>query len=150
MAEGGALRASRADPAGTILAFDFGTRRIGVAVGDPATRIAHALETIDTRGPDRGFGRIGALIQEWHPARLLVGRPASDGEAHETDAKCRRFANQLRGRFGLPVDFSDERLSSWEAEAQLRDAGVSARRARPKLDAAAARVILQTYLDAAA
>lgn len=134
---------------GTILAFDFGIKRIGVAVGESMLKQAHALTTIQGEANAERFAAIGKLIEEWQPARLIVGLPLSlDGEAHEMTARCRRFANQLHGRFGLPVEFADERLSSAEAEERLREAGRSAREAKPQLDAVAAQIILEGYFDA--
>ena len=99
-------------PDGTVLAFDFGTRRIGVAVGEAMLKNARPLTTIDAAANDARFAAIGRLIAEWQPARLVVGLPlALDGSAHEMTARSRRFANQLHGRFGLPVALVDERLS---------------------------------------
>lgn len=132
----------------TILAFDFGLRRIGVAVGNSETRLAQALTTIDAEDKARRFAAIAALIAEWRPARLVVGLPlALDGAEHELTRRCRRFAQQLHGRFGLPVDFADERLSSVEAEVSLRKAGLDWRQRRQTIDAAAAQTILQHYFD---
>ena len=101
----------------TVLAFDFGTRRVGVAVGNSLTGGARALEVIDEEAADRRFGRIGHLIAEWGPQRLVVGRPTlEDGTPGPTTAKAERFARQLHGRFGLPVATVDERFSSLEAQ----------------------------------
>jgi putative Holliday junction resolvase len=132
----------------TILAFDFGLRRIGVAVGNSETRLAQALTTIDAEDNARRFAAIEALIAEWHPARLVVGLPlALDGAEHELTRRCRRFAQQLHGRFGLPVHFADERLSSVEAEVSLRETGLDWRQRRQRIDAVAAQTILQHYFD---
>jgi putative Holliday junction resolvase len=133
---------------GTLLAFDFGTKRIGVAVGDRETRLAHPLETIAEEANAPRFARIQALIGEWRPAALVVGLPLSlDGEEHEMTQRCRRFANQLHGRFGLPVALVDERLSSAAAEARLGEAGVYGKARKAALDSVAAQEILQDYLD---
>lgn len=135
--------------AGTVLGFDFGTRRIGVAVGEPALRHAHALLVIDEEANVRRFERIGQLIKEWQPARLVVGLPVHlDGTAHDLTARARRFGNQLHGRFGLPVDFADERLTSVDAEARLRDVGLDARSSKTHVDALAAQLILEGYFNA--
>jgi putative Holliday junction resolvase len=134
---------------GTVLAFDFGIKRIGVAVGELMLKQAHALTTIHGEANAERFAAIGKLVDEWQPVRLVVGLPLSlDGEAHEMTARCRRFANQLHGRFGLPVEFADERLSSADAEDRLRQAGRSAREAKSQLDAVAAQIILEGYFDA--
>ena len=133
----------------TILAFDFGEKRIGVAVGESLIGSARALATIAEAASEARFAAIGRLIGHWQPARLVVGLPRNDGTAeHAMGARCRRFANQLHGRFGLPVFTADERLSSVAAEAALSAAGRTHWRERKAvLDAAAARIILQTFLD---
>lgn len=133
---------------GTVLAFDFGAKRIGIAVGEWQTRQAHPLTTIEAEVVTERFAAIGALIREWRPAHLVVGRPtALDGTAHAMTARCQRFAQQLRGRFGLDVDYADERLSSFEAQERLLASGHDTRRARKHLDAVAAQLILQNYFD---
>ncbi|WP_300319078.1 Holliday junction resolvase RuvX [Accumulibacter sp.] len=135
-------------PSGTVLAFDFGEKRIGVAVGDWQLRQAHPLTIIRGEGNSARFAAIAALIQEWRPSTLVVGRPlALDGTAHAMTARCQRFANQLRGRFALSVDHADERLSSIEAQERLRAAGHRSHGARKHLDAVAAQLILQDYFD---
>lgn len=133
---------------GTLLAFDFGTKRIGVAVGDRETRLAHPLETIAEEASVPRFARIQALIGEWRPAALVVGLPLTlDGAEHDMTRRCRRFANQLHGRFGLPVTLVDERLSSAAAESRLGEAGVYGMQRKAALDSVAAQEILQDYLD---
>lgn len=135
-------------PDEVVLAFDFGTQRIGVAVGATMLRNARPLTTISAEANAVRFEAIGKLIAQWQPARLVVGLPlALDGGEHAMTARCRRFANQLHGRFKLPVEFADERLSSAEAEARLRAGGADLRRNKPAIDAAAAAIILQTYFD---
>lgn len=131
---------------GTLLAFDFGVKRIGVAVGELELAQAHPLTTIRGERNDRRFAEIAALIDEWRPVRLVVGLPVSlDGAPHAMSARCVRFANQLRGRFGLAVDHAEERLSSREAEERLRESGYNARGAKERLDTLAAQIILQSY-----
>jgi putative Holliday junction resolvase len=121
-----------------LLAFDFGTRRIGVAVGNTLLRTAQPLRSLQGQG-DARFVQIAALIDEWRPAALVVGLPLHpDGQAHEVTSQARRFGRRLHGRFGLPVHWVDERYSSVDAEA----------RGAPDVDAAAACVILQQFLDA--
>lgn len=133
---------------GTVLAFDFGEKRIGVAVGDLHVRIAHPLLVIDAEDNATRFERIGALIAEWRPARLVVGLPLHpDGAEHELSRLARRFAHRLEGRFGLAVSLVDERLTSIAAEARLREAGASVRRRKERIDAAAAGEILQSWLE---
>ena len=133
-------------PGGTLLAFDFGEKRIGVAVGESALAQAHPLTTIRSATKVERFAAIAALIAEWRPAGLVVGLPLTlDGEAHAMTARCRRFANQLRGRFGLPVAYAEERFSSIEAEERLYASGHDARSARAHIDAIAAQIILQNH-----
>jgi putative Holliday junction resolvase len=130
----------------TLLAFDFGEKRIGVAVGDSVVGIAHPLATISGEKNEERFGAIAALIAEWKPARLVVGLPLhTDGTPHAMTSQCRRFARRLEGRFGLPVTLVDERLTSAAAEVALREAGVRGRKQKPVLDQVAAQQILQTY-----
>lgn len=120
-----------------VLAFDFGTRRIGVALGNSVTRSARALDVIDSRERVR-WPAIAALVAAWQPQRFVVGLPRHpDGTEHEMSRRCERFARQLSGRYGLPASMVDERYSS----AVLEDAGGT--------DAHAAAVILQQWFDAA-
>ena len=102
-------------------------------------------------GAGVGFAQpaaIAALIDEWRPLSLVVGLPlATDGSEHAMSARCMRFANQLRGRFGLPVDYAEERLTSVEAEQRLREGGHSIKSAREQIDSVAAQIILQCYFD---
>jgi putative Holliday junction resolvase len=132
----------------TLLAFDFGTRRIGVAVGNTLVGAARPLLTIDDESNAARFATIAGLIAEWQPAALVVGRPVhADGTEHEMTARAERFARQLEGRFGLPVARVDERYSTEVALANLAEAGIRGRDRRVAKDAAAAQVILQSYLD---
>jgi putative Holliday junction resolvase len=133
---------------GSVLAFDFGLKRIGVAVGDWETRTAHPLETIAEEANDPRFARIADLIAEWRPVEFVVGLPMSlEGEEHELSKRCRRFANQLHGRFGLPAHLVDERLTSVEAESRLREMGRSVRNNKSAVDSLAAQEILQDYFS---
>lgn len=135
-------------PHGTVLAFDFGEKRIGVAVGEFALAQAHPLTTICGEANAGRFSAIAALIEEWKPVSLVVGLPvALDGTAHAMTARCIRFANQLRGRFGLTVDYAEERLSSIEAEERLRESGYNARCSKENIDALAAQIILQCFFE---
>lgn len=133
---------------GTVLAFDFGEKRIGVAVGEWLLAQAHPLTTIRSEVNIERFAAIEALIAEWQPTSLVVGLPvAMDGTAHAMTARCTRFANQLRGRFGLPVEYAEERLSSVEAEERLRESGHNAKSAKAYVDALAAQIILQCFFE---
>ncbi|BAK75302.1 holliday junction resolvase YqgF [Pseudogulbenkiania sp. NH8B] len=135
-------------PEGTTLAFDFGERRIGVAMGETLLGIAHPLTTIDTEITEQRFAAIGKLIEEWRPAQLVVGLPVhADGTEHDLTRLSRRFANRLKGRFGLPVWLVDERHTSLIAESLLNEAGVRGRKQKPALDQVAAQAILQTWFE---
>lgn len=134
----------------TILAFDFGLRRIGVAVGQSVTGSASPAGIIanGASGPD--WQRIGQLIDEWRPARLVVGMPAAaDGSPTAMAANVEIFIDAL-GRFGLPVNTVDERYSSIEAEQRLireRQLGLRGRIGREAIDAAAAVLIAERWLQ---
>lgn len=131
---------------GTILAFDFGERRIGVAVGESLLGVAHPLTTIASERPAARFEAIAALVAEWRPVALVVGLPLHmDDTEHEMTVRARRFARQLAGRFRLPVEMVDERLTTHEAVSLLHEAGVNSRRQKPVRDQVAAQQILQAF-----
>jgi putative Holliday junction resolvase len=133
---------------GTVLAFDFGEKRIGVAVGDFELCLAHPLDTIHAGSNEARFARIAQLIEEWHPVRFVVGLPTRlDGTEHELTRLAKKFAQRLEGRFARPVSLIDERLSSVEASGRLRESGVTGRRQKPHVDAVAAQTILQSFFD---
>jgi putative Holliday junction resolvase len=120
----------------TFLSFDFGLKRVGVATGNTVLRQAQPLQTVAAEG-DARFAAIGALVRQWQPDALVVGVPFHpDGAPHDNTARARRFARQLRGRYGLPVHEVDERYTTTEARA----AGAA------DLDAASAALILEQFL----
>jgi len=126
----------------TLLAFDVGVKRIGVAMGNTLMRDARPLEIIPAGTRDERFARIAALLKEWQPQRIVVGLSlAADGGEQPMTVQCRRFANQIYGRFGLPVVLVDERYSSMIAQSQRK-----LKRGEGD-DALAAAVILQRYFD---
>jgi putative Holliday junction resolvase len=134
--------------AGTVIAFDFGAQRIGAAVGDTSVGIAHPLTTITAEDKKTRYVAIAELIHEWRPALLVVGLPLHmDGTEHEVTRLARKFARELGGRFDLPVQLVDERLSSDAAEMSLADAGVASHKRKPVVDQVAALHILQAFLD---
>lgn len=134
---------------GAVLAFDFGEKRIGVAVGDMSIGIAHPLETIDSESNEVRFAAIAAMIAEWKPTQLVVGLPMyMDGTEHEMTRLSRKFARRLEGRFGLPAVMVDERLTSAEASQSLNEIGIRGRNQKVMLDQVAAQTILQSYFDA--
>lgn len=121
-----------------VMAFDYGTRRIGVAVGNSMTKLGQPVKTISEPNTEVRFKAIEALILEWQPQRLVVGLPCHpDGAEHEMSQKARRFGNQLYGRFQLPVDWVDERYTSavLEGDPDMRD----------NLDAQSAALIVEQY-----
>lgn len=123
------------ETARTVLAFDFGTKRIGVAVGETELGTAHPLPGIAAPG----FAAIEKLVREWHPSTLVVGLPVAEHGEHALAKRVQRFARQLAGRFRLPVETVDERYTSVEAERLLRGA-----KHKP-VDSVAAQLILEQY-----
>jgi putative Holliday junction resolvase len=135
-------------PDGTVLAFDFGEKRIGVATGETLLGSAHPLTVIRAESNDDRFAAIGKLIAEWRPVQLVVGLPThADGTPHQTTRLAQKFAERLKRRYHLPVAFADEHLTSVDAAARLRETGRDSRAARPLLDAIAAQLILQTWFE---
>ena len=140
--------ASRLAPHGTVLAFDFGERRIGAAVGETAVGIAHPLTTLHAADKQRRYAAIDALITEWKPVLLVVGLPAHmDGAEHAVSRLARKFAGELARRYALPVELIDERLTSAAAESSLGESGMAAHKRKAVVDAVAAQHILQDFLD---
>ncbi len=124
----------------TAMAFDYGMRRVGVAVGNSVTKAGEPLLTIAAPNLDALFKEIEILLAEWQPSQLVVGRPTHpDGAPHEMTAKAVRFGNQLHGRFQVPVAWVDERYTSavLEGSTQMRD----------NLDAHSAALILEQYFS---
>lgn len=125
----------------TLLAFDYGLKKIGVAIGNTLTRQARPLQVLRPGTRDQRFQAIGALLAQWQPDRVVVGLPlTTDGGEQYASVRCRRFANQLHGRYGVTVELVDERGTSVEAQGLLGN--------NQDDDAVAAALILQRYLDA--
>ena len=134
-------RSARVNTSRTVLAFDFGLKRIGVAVGEPELGTAHPLPAV------ADFSQVEKLVTEWRPACFVVGRPTSvQGEAHAMTKQAEDFARRLEKRFKLPVARVDERYTSVEAESRLR--GTKAK--KTAIDSVAAQLILEQYFDEAA
>ena len=131
----------------TLIGFDFGERRIGVAVGETGTGIANPIGAIEASANDARFREIGKLVDEWRPSGFVVGRPRHEDRSEHAVAKlAEKFGRRLAARHGLPVVMMDETLSSATAEASLR--GIRTRAGRKSdVDALAAALILQSYLD---
>jgi len=135
---------------GTVLGFDFGARRIGVAVGQTVTGNASPLITLTSRHGRPDWEAIGRLVEQWRPHALVVGLPVHmDGSIHELAAPVQAFAAELGTRYALPVELIDERLSSHAAQERAagdgRGRGVG-RAWKEQLDRLAAQVILETWL----
>jgi len=130
-----------------VLALDIGDRRVGVAVSDPMGMLARTLAVIKRNGRD--YQAIADLVQELGVERIVAGFPRNmDGSVGEQARKVESYVAGLREHVGVPIEFWDERLSSVEAERLMIKAGRSARERRERIDAVAAAVILQEYLDA--
>jgi putative Holliday junction resolvase len=129
-----------------VLAFDFGERRLGVAVGELSLRIAHPLATIEARSDRERLEAVAELVREWQPVIMVVGLPAHmDGTEHGLSARCRKFARRLQGRFGVRTELVDERLTSRSAGLALAEAGVRGRSQKGAIDQVAAQHILDTF-----
>ncbi len=127
----------------TLLGFDFGPRKIGVAVGQTITGSASPLTTIRSHGERPDWARIEGMIREWQPTAAVVGLPFNmDDTETELAPRARRFARQIEGRFGIEVHLIDERLTSLEARRQLGRGATSLE----VVDAMAAKLILETWL----
>ncbi len=135
-------------PEGTVLAFDFGAKRIGVATGESLLGSAHPLTVIHAESNDARMAAIGSLIAEWRPVLLVVGLPVHvDGTPHEMTKLATKFGERLQKCFRLPLAYADERLTSRDAASRLRETGRDSRSAKPLLDAVAAQLILQTWFE---
>lgn len=131
------------------LGVDFGRARIGLALADDVLKTARPLETVARRGDAADLARLRELAAEWEVSRAVVGLPLNmDGTEGDSARLARAFAGKLGEALGVPVELFDERLSTFEAEARLRARGVRARAQRALVDAEAAAVILQGWLEA--
>lgn len=136
------------DIVGTVMAFDFGEKRIGVAVGETILKAAHPVTTIAAETNEDKFAQIAHLVQEWRPSLLVVGLPTHmDGTEHTLTHLAKKFAQRLEGRFNLPVSMIDERLTSVEAAQNLQALGIKGSKQKNLLDAVAAQGILQSYFE---
>ncbi len=130
----------------TFLAFDFGERRIGVAVGNDLTETANPLMAIDATNDDGRFAAIALLVTDWTPSAFVVGLPSHpDGKAHAMTARCEKFARQLTGRFDRPAYLVDERYTSIDAARALADSKLTGQRKKQAIDAEAAAQIMRRF-----
>ncbi len=131
-----------------MLAFDFGLRQIGVAVGNRETGTSQPLTTLHARDGIPDWVQVGKLLAEWQPGQLIVGQPLNmDGSDSELSRLAGKLGRRLEGRYGLPVQYMDERLSSFEAKQQLREAGHAGDYHKHPADDLAAQLILQSWLN---
>ena len=132
---------------GTLIGFDFGAKRIGLAVGETSTGIANPLGAIEAEANEKRLAEIDRIVAEWHPVAFVVGQPHhSDGSEHAVAKLAEKFARRLAARYRVPVVLVDETLTSATAEAELRNMRTRAAR-KTDVDALAATLILQSYLD---
>ncbi len=133
---------------GTLLAFDFGTKSIGVAVGQRITGTARPLPAIRAQDGTPDWNIIERLLKEWQPDEIIVGLPLNmDGTEQPLTARARKFANRIHGRFGVEVKLHDERLSTVEARSGLFEQGGYRALNKGKVDSASAVIILESYFE---
>src|SRR5690606_25271811 len=131
----------------TLLAFDYGTRHMGYGPGPPRSASARELKGLKARDGVPEWSEIDKLLKEWQPDLLLVGLPLNmDDSESELSVRARKFANRLHGRFGLPVELVDERLSSFEAKGEVMNRGGPRDYKNHPVDSIAARLILEDWL----
>ncbi len=134
-------------PARSVVAFDYGLRQIGVAVGNTLLGTTRPLAVLRAKEGVPDWKSLEALVREWQPDLLVVGDPLNmDGSPGELSARARKFASRLHGRLGLPVEMADERLSSFEAKQDSRARGHGGDFRKEPVDSYAAELILQTWL----
>lgn len=132
----------------SLLAFDYGTKNIGVASGQTITRSANAQAQLKAKDGVPDWNQIEKLLKEWQPDLVLVGLPLNmDGSESELSTRARKFANRLHGRFGIKVELVDERLSSFEAKGEVMEQGGSRHYKLNPVDSIAARLILESWFE---
>ncbi|MHB1214379.1 MAG: Holliday junction resolvase RuvX [Thiobacillus sp.] len=138
-----------ADTHGTVLAFDLGLKRTGVASGNLSIGVAHPLTVIQAESTEARLAAIARLIAEWQPVLLVLGLPThADGAEHEMTRAAKNFARKLESHFSLPVFLVDERHTSTAAESALHERGIHGKKNKALTDAVAAQLILQGFFDA--
>lgn len=132
----------------TVLGFDFGTRSIGIAIGQSLTATASPLAAVKAQDGTPNWDSIGKLIAEWQPDYLVVGLPLNmDGSEQDLTQRAKKFANRLHGRFGKTVELQDERLSTTEARARLFDRGGFKALTKGQVDSQSAVIILESWFE---
>ncbi len=133
---------------GNVIGFDFGQKRIGVAVGNNISKTARALITIDSSSNNQKFEAIQKIIEEWQPISIVVGVPFNvDGSEHKVTNLSKKFAKQLEQKYSLPTHLIDERYTSIEANHEIKDKKIDLKKKKLLIDQIAAKIILQSYLD---
>lgn len=136
------------EAAGRILAIDYGSRRMGLAVSDPLGITAQGLETLERKNKRADFGRLERIVREYQVREIVLGNPLRmSGQEGTQSQKVAEFAGELRRRFELPVHLWDERLTSAEANRLLREADLSTKKRAKAVDRMAAVLILQSFLQ---
>lgn len=132
----------------TLLGFDYGTKSIGVAVGQQITGSARPLLALKANEGVPNWDQIEALLKEWQPDLLVVGLPLNmDGTEQDISRRARKFANRLHGRFGIKVELQDERLTTTDARARLFEAGGYKALGKGAVDAVSAQLILESWME---
>jgi putative holliday junction resolvase len=141
----------RKENMGTVMAFDFGLKRIGVAVGDLELGIAHPVTTLNVETNIDRLAAVEKLVTEWQPTQFVIGEAqyedATNNEVHPIAHLAKKFGNRLTEQYHLPITYVNEFLSSTEAASQLKAQGITGRAQKTQLDAVAAQIILQAYFD---
>ena len=133
---------------GNIIGFDFGQRRIGVAIGNNISKTAQPLITIESSTNNQTFEAIQKIMEEWRPVSIVVGVPFNvDGSEHKVTNLSKKFAKQLAQKYSLPTNLIDERYTSIEANHELKDKKIDLKKKKLLIDQIAAKIILQSYLD---
>ena len=133
---------------GNIIGFDFGQKRIGVAIGNNISKSAQALITIESASNNQKFEAIQKIMDEWQPVSIVVGVPFNvDGSEHKVTNLCKKFAKQLEQKYALPIHLIDERYTSIEASYEIQDKKIDLKKKKLLIDRIAAKIILQSYLD---
>ncbi|NNS06659.1 Holliday junction resolvase RuvX [Erwinia sp. JH02] len=132
----------------TMLSFDFGTKSIGVAIGQQLTGTARPLTALKANDGVPDWNKIEALLKEWQPDRVVVGLPLNmDGTEQPLTVRARKFANRLHGRFGVQIELHDERLSTVEARAELFERGGFRALSKDSVDSLSAVIILESWFE---
>jgi len=133
----------------TVLGFDFGTKSIGIAVGQEITATANPVQAINARDGIPNWDSVGSIIEQWQPDLIVVGLPLNmDGTEQLLTFAAKKFANRLHSRYGIPVDTQDERLSTVDAKAQLFAQGGYKNLKKGNVDNLSAKLILESYFEA--